>query len=98
MMAIARIRFFQNELGTYEFDLKASNELGEILLEETDIVSISTISRDSTVYMMKYIIGKTALRFGKYDFSISHGGQPLARTVLYAVQGPPTFQVKIPGV
>jgi hypothetical protein len=86
-IALAAIRFYKTETGTHHFNFVVREESGKILVSSTEVVSIGSLTFDSTVYWLESRMGRTGLRFGAYSFSIESSDKPLSSIPLYIVKG-----------
>jgi hypothetical protein len=86
-IAVALIRFYRTEPGVYRFQFLVKERSGKVLVNSTEIVSVSDLPAESTVFCLQCRMGQAGLRFGEYEFSIESDGKQLACTPLYVIQG-----------
>jgi hypothetical protein len=79
----ASIRFFKEEIGEHRFQVSVRDGVGNLLMEQTEIVSFKEITEPSTTYFIQAHFPHRISPFGEYWFSIESQGKPLAKTPLY---------------
>jgi hypothetical protein len=88
-VAVASIRFYRAEIGIHRFDLVARDNNGAHIASQSEIVSISNMTGESTTYFLQGHFPPRDSPFGVYWFSIESGEKTLAKTPLYVVQDKP---------
>jgi hypothetical protein len=86
-VAVAAIRFYRAEKVVHRFEFRVKDDFGNVLVSSTEIVSISELAEDSTMYFLQRHFPARESAFGLYWFSIEAGGKELRKTPLYVIPG-----------